>query len=626
MNRNADPLAGYIPKPLALTRPAQPRLNLPGQTHTAPPQARQLNFLTPPVQFGSGGNIENLPLGYLPLLPHEMSSANFVQKEANFKEQGTAFHNALNQINLERQTRLTGATRQATAPGEHIPVGSSDQGAPLQPARSAPLMKKNIARRELATRDFPRSEAKKKMDLTSLKDVGNQTFEMLYATDFSPENQPAIAPMQEDSTDSSPFIDLHKALKADCDLYELLGVATLTGVQNYPASTSDPVPSVFKPLANVFGGKKTWKINLQEIYLQPMLDKNLLRSGSLATQLAKKLTAEEITGQLASMRLITLLPAKDANAVAFNRDVYHCPPHLLSEENLNQKMLKSRGSAVRSGEEKYRQPSGQVSILLDTLLKCDGDGPAVPVSVVSVAAPALDDKAAVQNAISSRPIKFARPEMQTYIDFTSNQAQPVFIEKNYKTACDTLSMHILEAARLHMQDKTKNPSGRVILCAYGVNAFLAVLRDIDSKYGTAYAKQATTIAAQAFAHTVIELRKMGQEVSFSDASKHGDSGQQFISNEFWDLVDSRLVDQGADKLKPVNNFESQLGKDWVKKGDLIVNAWDPDSLLGNALENDNSFDGHLGRRTTLHLVHALACLLFHGLENKPGTQVKIKLK
>lgn len=470
----------------------------------------------------------------------------------------------------------------------------------------------STARRQLDTLDITQS-ARVKLDFSCMDNVNGETF----------LNDTKIIYWNEEMNSPSTLIDMLEASESDYTSAEKMWITPADSLE----STIDSKPMVLTPFANVFGEKKKWTVDLQKVYFGPVTDAKLLTPDSPAAQLGMKLTAIEITNQLASMQVISFLPEQEAKDVLFNRDAFHCPPALLASENLNQQMLKSSGSAVRSGKEKYRQPSNQVSVLLDTLFKCDGNGPTVPVSVLSVSAPALDDKEAATNAINSRPVKFARPEMQTYIDFTSasGTVAPVFNQKNYQIACETIRSHVVKGAQLHSTNQ--NSSGRVIMCAYGVKAFLSALREvIDPKYGTTYAKIATEIMAQEFAKTVIELRNMGQEVSFSDVSKHVDGRQEFICQDFWDLVNASLQSMGQDPLQSVNGFDSKLGQNWVKKGDLIVNAWDPDSLLGNALKLDNSFDGHLGLRTLIHLIHALACRLFHAPECKPGAQIKIRLK
>lgn len=657
-NLSGSPAATSLPKPLTLKRPT-----LPTQKITANQVSSDLRIpldtTLPVMSFNdpasginnvgedASANSDYHLLGYSPLDQDSDTTQNFQEPPAQ--------RTAVNPPRLFRlpsalnvQTTTPPIAQQAPIParlqGQVFAASFNKSGNPILPGHM-PLHRQNVQPPSLQVQEtahFPQPHppqrnvaqppaAKRQLDTLipkytpgrvdlSFVNIDKKIFPCDTDNSTAPGSDTNIIDWKAAMNDSSALPDMLWVSETEYQRAEKI-LSTPT------ASTTAPEPLVYKPFSNVFGKKTGWKIDLQEKYFQPVnFEQKLLPPNSAAAQLGLQLTAEDLTNQLASIQVISFLPEKDANYVAFNRDVFHCPPRV-SSETLNQGMLKSQGSAVRSGEEKYRQPSNQVSVLLDTLFKPDGNGSTVPVSVLSVSAPAMDDNAAAMNAINSRPVKFARPEMQTYIDFTSasSTVAPVFKADNYQTACETLRTHVVKGAQLHSTNK--NSSGRVIMCAYGVKAFLSALREvIDTKYGTEYAKTATAIMAQEFAKTVTELRMMGQEVSFSDISKYVDDRQEFVCQDFWDLVNANLKSAGQDELKSVNGFDSKLGQNWVKKGDLIINAWDPDSLLGNALVMDNSFDGHLGRRSTIHLTHALACRLFHSPENKPGAQIKIKLK
>jgi hypothetical protein len=43
----------------------------------------------------------------------------------------------------------------------------------------------------------------------------------------------------------------------------------------------------------------------------------------------------------------------------------------------------------------------------------------------------------------------------------------------------------------------------------------------------------------------------------------------------------------------------------AEAGDLIINAWDPHSAPGNGNDGDASFDGHLGRASSILLTQSV---------------------
>jgi hypothetical protein len=71
-------------------------------------------------------------------------------------------------------------------------------------------------------------------------------------------------------------------------------------------------------------------------------------------------------------------------------------------------------------------------------------------------------------------------------------------------------------------------------------------------------------------------------------------------------VNEKLLAQGGDPIKGVGLIPG----DWIQDSDLIVNAWDPHALIGNGCVKDNSFDGHVGRSSLVHWIHALRCMLY----------------
>ena len=107
------------------------------------------------------------------------------------------------------------------------------------------------------------------------------------------------------------------------------------------------------------------------------------------------------------------------------------------------------------------------------------------------------------------------------------------------------------------------------------------------------------------AQTALELNESGIEVGFTD-------------------LGSDLCDKINQRIGPNQTTVKFLGKipgDWINDGDLLLNAWDPHSLLGNKLAVDNSIDGFIGRSTLIHFMHALICSMYNAgvIEKPPAT-------
>ena len=72
------------------------------------------------------------------------------------------------------------------------------------------------------------------------------------------------------------------------------------------------------------------------------------------------------------------------------------------------------------------------------------------------------------------------------------------------------------------------------------------------------------------------------------------------------------------KPKPEVKFLGKIPGNWIKDNDMLLNAWDPHSLLGNGLAKDNTLDGFIGRSTLIHFMHALICSMHNsGVIGKP---------
>jgi hypothetical protein len=99
--------------------------------------------------------------------------------------------------------------------------------------------------------------------------------------------------------------------------------------------------------------------------------------------------------------------------------------------------------------------------------------------------------------------------------------------------------------------------------------------------------------ASMLAEVVIELRKQGKDVGFTD-----------IDHVFCDKINAKI-----DEKKLHIKVLGRIPGTWIHDGDLMLNAWDPSSLLGNGLAADNSLDGFYGRNSLIHFQHALLCMM-----------------
>ena len=149
----------------------------------------------------------------------------------------------------------------------------------------------------------------------------------------------------------------------------------------------------------------------------------------------------------------------------------------------------------------------------------------------------------------------------------------------YQKAVDNLKEHVLACA-------ARSTGPRVVLTGIGTSSFLGGLQDESDK------EIARGMMAQALAEIAAESSAGGKKVAFYD--KDG---------AFCDRINQITGDA------PKVEFLGRLESNWEEDGDLVLNAWDPNSLLGNGLAFDHSGDGFLGRHTLIHFQHAMACAL-----------------
>lgn len=215
------------------------------------------------------------------------------------------------------------------------------------------------------------------------------------------------------------------------------------------------------------------------------------------------------------------------------------------------------------------QPGNQVAVAMQTPLRTES-GKVRNVVVLSCVSPALDS--------------LEQPDFQTYVRSWEDAEGIPHQELNqpaYLDAFNAIAEQVIKCASDNPQCK------RIVLSAIGLNSFLGGLTRDQQSF-------AIDIGSMVLAKLAVDLREQGKEVVFTDAGTK--SARMEGINAL--LGDSPLTLAGA------------IPGDWITDNDLIVNAWDPHSLVGNKLAKDNSIDGFIGRNSLVHFMHGLHCTAF----------------
>jgi len=152
--------------------------------------------------------------------------------------------------------------------------------------------------------------------------------------------------------------------------------------------------------------------------------------------------------------------------------------------------------------------------------------------------------------------------------------------RKFAIALDTLKSHTLKWAN------SETSCNRVVLAAIGAANFLKILDEKHREY-------AQDMIARMLAEVVVELHELGKDVGFTD-----------INDDFCKKINAKINEERL-HIKVLGRIPG----DWIEDGDLMLNAWDPSSLLGNGLKADNSLDGFYGRNSLIHFQHALLCMM-----------------
>ncbi len=263
-----------------------------------------------------------------------------------------------------------------------------------------------------------------------------------------------------------------------------------------------------------------------------------------------------------SFTMYTALSEDTAKRMATERELVNIEMKGKSASQ-NEKVLGNKKSLAQR-DPNVVQPGNQLSLATKTKIRCD-NGELREIILLSESGPALD--------VASQP----EVDVYTYKSLFGGRK---LHRREFAIALETLKSHTLACARSNTNCK------RVVLAAIGAANFLKILDEKHRQY-------AQDMIARMLAEVVVELRKQGKEVGFTD-----------IDDVFCKNINAKI-----DEEELHIEVLGRIPGDWIKNGDLMLNAWDPSSLLGNGLARDNSLDGFYGRNSLIHFQHALLCMM-----------------
>jgi hypothetical protein len=287
--------------------------------------------------------------------------------------------------------------------------------------------------------------------------------------------------------------------------------------------------------------------------------------GDAQGKLIRNTTAEETEKSIKSMHIYSSLPPATAKKMAYQRELVNIAMHAHFGESANKEILGCKSSYAKR-DKKVIEPGNQLSLEMQVPF-IRRDGKRVEPILLSVSAPALDSK--------------TQPEWGQYVDDTG-----ALNKDAYRTALQTISSHIKDCAQ-------RNQGHRVVLSAFGVANFLGGLSGGQKEI-------ARNISAEIMADLIADLDQQRVKVAYANVG----------SDAYWNNVNTRLAKDGQVQIEKVAKFDGSIPGNWMTKEDIIVNAWDPHSVVGNGCKKDHSFDGYVGRSSLAHFVHSYACKLF----------------
>jgi hypothetical protein len=330
--------------------------------------------------------------------------------------------------------------------------------------------------------------------------------------------------------------------------------------QKKSENLTDVLEKLYKTASEKYSGdEEKWgklkeKINLYFETMEREYSKNfteiLSNSGYSFDQLVEPFT------------MYTALSEDIANRMATERELVNIEMKGKSASQ-NEKVLGNKKSLAQRDTDVV-QPGNQLSLATKTKIRCH-NGELREIILLSESGPALD--------VASQP----EVDIYTYKSLFGGRK---LHRREFAIALETLKSHTLACATRNKDCK------RVVLAAIGAANFLKILDKKHRQY-------AQDMIASMLAEVVIELRKQGKDVGFTD-----------IDHVFCDKINARI-----DEKKLHIKVLGRIPGTWIHDGDLMLNAWDPSSLLGNGLAADNSLDGFYGRNSLIHFQHALLCIM-----------------
>ena len=273
-----------------------------------------------------------------------------------------------------------------------------------------------------------------------------------------------------------------------------------------------------------------------------------------------------------SFTMYTALPTETATKMATERELVNI--EMKGKSASENKRVLGHEKSLAQRDPTVIQPGQQLSLATKTKIRCK-NGRLREITLLSGSSPALD--------VASQP----EADIYTY---KSSSGGRKLNRQRFAVTLDTLKSHILQCA---VQETNCQ---RVVLAGIGTVNFLKLLDEQHKRY-------AQGMIVRMLAEVVTELHAKGTRVVFTD-----------INDEFCKKINAELGSQTS----PIS-FAGDIPGDWIEDGDLMLNAWDPNSLLGNGLAADNSLDGFYGRNSLIHFQHALLCMM-----TSLGMQVRIK--
>ena len=270
---------------------------------------------------------------------------------------------------------------------------------------------------------------------------------------------------------------------------------------------------------------------------------------------------------VSDVQIFCTAPLDTSQKVAFNRELSTVNGRNEHSENANYSVLGNDRAEMRTSVD-ARKPGNQLAFLMrvpmwngtgnpETLTREQTASPLV----LSVCAPALDFK--------------SQPEWKEYVDHNGNLR-----DEDYGDGLSTISKQIIESVKA-------NPDHEVVLSAFGMNNFISGL-----KIGDSHAR-ATAIGVANMRKLITDLQAINIEVKYTDREK---------GSAFWQMVNGGIS-------REIEYFGALPGKGLSSKV-IIVNAWDPCSVIGNGCIFDTSIDGIIGRFSLVHESHVLLIQAF----------------